>query len=71
MKAKELLGAIHVLRKGKRYLPIVKEIVRGEINPRATYIQTFNKYEFCTATCVPDVEFITNSGDTCYLFKVD
>ncbi len=71
MKAKGLLGAIHTLRKGKQYLPIVKEVVHGEINPRATYIQTFSKYEFCTATTMPDIEFITNAGEICYLFKVD
>ena len=71
MKAKELLGAIHTLRKGKQYLPIVKKVQAGAINPRATYIQTFDKYEFCTATFVPDVVFTTNANETCYLYKVD
>lgn len=71
MKAKELLGAKYTLRKGKDYLPIVKKVQEGTINPRATYIQTFDKYEFCTATIVPDVVFTTNALQTCYLYKVD
>lgn len=71
MKAKELLGAKYTLRKGKQYLPIVKEVQKGTINPRSTYIQTFDKYEFCAVIYVPDVVFTTNANETCYLYKVD
>lgn len=71
MKAKVLLAAAFTLRKGCKYLGIVSEIVEGVINPKATYIQTFDRYTFCGVGCDPDVTFVTTTGATCYLFKVE
>lgn len=68
-KAKELLRSAFMFRKGIKYQSIVKQITRGEINPRATYIQTFNRMDFNLV--VPDVVFITTADETCYLYKVD
>lgn len=68
-KAKELLKSLYVFRKGGAYKPIVKQITQGEINPRATYIQTFGRMVFNLV--VPDVVFITTADETCYLYKVD
>ena len=69
MKAKDLLRAAFVFRKGSKYLPIVKEITQGEILPRATYIQEFSRTTFAMA--VPDVVFITTGNEVCFLYKVD
>lgn len=72
MKAKELLNAAFVLRKGKAYMDIVWNVEEGEINPNATYIQTFDKYTTFSNGCVrPDVTFKTTAGATSYLYKVD
>lgn len=68
-KAKELLKSLYVFRKGGAYKPIVKQIIQGEINARATYIQTFDRMVFNLN--VPDVVFITTADETCYLYKVD
>ena len=68
-KAKDLLRAAFMFRKGAKYLPIVKEITQGEINPKATYIQEFSRTTFALA--VPDVVFITNANEVCFLYKVD
>lgn len=68
-KAKDLLKSLYVFRKGNAYQPIVKQITHGEINPRATYIQTFQESVFFMID--PDVVFITTANETCYLYKVD
>ena len=68
-KSKDLLKSLYVFRKGCTYQPIVKQISQGEINPRATYIQTFDRMVFNLV--VPDVVFITTADETCYLYKVD
>ena len=68
-KAKELLKSAYMFRKGVKYQPIVKQITQGEIKPRATYIQTFDRMVFNLV--VPDVVFITLANETCYLYKVD
>ena len=68
-KAKDLLKSLYVFRKGCMYQPIVKQITQGEINQRATYIQTFDRMAFNLN--VPDVVFITTADETCYLYKVE
>ena len=68
-KAKDLLKSAYIFRKGIKYQPIVKQITQGEINPRATYIQTFSRRDF--NLIIPDVVFITTADETCYLYKVD
>ena len=68
-KAKDLLRSAFMFRKGIKYQPIVKHITQGKINPRATYIQTFDRMVFNLV--VPDVVFITTANETCYLYKVD
>lgn len=68
-KAKELLKSVYTFRKGVQYQPIVKQVTQGKINPRATYIQTFDRMVFNLV--VPDVVFITTANETCYLYKVD
>ena len=68
-KAKELLRSAFMFRKGSKYQPIVKQITQGEINPRATYIQTFSRGDFNMIEA--DVEFVTTADEICYLYKVD
>lgn len=68
-KARELLGSFFTFYKGVKLLPIVKMVIRGEINPRATYIQRFEKLGFQPNN--PDVVFITTGEQMCYLYKVD
>ena len=68
-KAKDLLKSLYFLRKGSVYQPIVKQVTQGKINPRATYIQTFDRMVFNLVD--PDVVFITTADKTCYLYKVD
>lgn len=71
-KAKDLLRAAFMFRKGKQYLDIVFNVEEGEINPNATYIQTFDKYTtFSGGNVRPDVVFVTTAGATSYLYKVD
>lgn len=71
MKAKDLLKAYFKVGyyKGARMTKIVRDILDGEINPSATYIQTFKDDDFWPYN--PDVTFVTTAGETCYLFKVD
>lgn len=71
MKAKELLYAAFsgCVFKGKAIEQIVNTISDGSIKPNKTYIQTFDKLRFFPYN--PDVTFITNSGQKCYLYEVN
>lgn len=72
MKAKDLLKAAFVIRKGKAYQDVVWNVEEGEIKPNASYIQTFDKYTtFSGGNVFPDVTFKTTAGETSYLYKVD
>lgn len=68
-KARDLLKSAFMQHKGRVFQPIVKQVTQGEINPRATYIQQFNRSTFNLV--VPDVVFITTADETCYLYKVE
>lgn len=68
MKAKQLLSEAFTFRKGKAYLPIVQNVISGEINPNKTYIQVFDRYTFNSNA---DVEFVTLHGEVSLLYQVD
>lgn len=68
-KAKDLLNARYLIRKGYVYESIVNHVIEGKIKMNASYIQTFDSLNFLPFH--PDVTFVTTANEVCYLYKVD